>query len=297
MSASQIVVGDDRRITARVRPVFLPVGEYDERIAIAVVGVDLSGTYFAHAVASHVMRCLPESLAHACFSFGKLVTTDYLDWCSGGRRASDWTPPLVGLGLGDTKLIDAFDIQSLGALALEMCALFNADHEKEADSDETLYVAPRSTQEARFLDSVVTEVGRRAPQLVAGFRRAFSLTGKTVGSEVDFVGVRYATCFAAMDPRSRGPAKIQTASAALWRLARARDAFGFAAPNSIELTAWVPAPGQPIFSERDYSQVEEVVTELREQAKREELGLFTATDHLIASDHLLHMESPEERGT
>jgi len=128
------------------------------------------------------------------------------------------------------------------------------------------------------------------PALAKGFRKSLSLTGKAAAGEIDFVGKHYVTCYAAVNPKARSASRVQTASAALWHLARARDAFGFASPAVMELTAWVPPQGLPIYSEQDYTTALEIVAELREQAGREQLAVFSVTDVDSACRRLVNIE-------
>ncbi|MFN0314511.1 MAG: hypothetical protein ACKVQA_05695 [Burkholderiales bacterium] len=277
-------------ITARARPILLPVGEFGEILAVAVVGFSEDGIPFARVASNRLLKCLPPEVGHACHSFGAIVVSDFMARYKTIADGEAWVPPLGGLQSGEWLQFDGFDVDSIADRAIRMCSLFTARNEDQPGE----VVAPRTSDEARFLEQVKTEVSRRRPGLKGSFRRHFSLTGKDIGGEIDFVGSRYATCYAAINPRSKPLLRIQTASAALWRLARARDAFGFAAPESVELTAWVPPLGQPIFTDREYAIVDEAVAELREQAKRERIGVFTATEYTIACERLMSVETSEE---
>lgn len=276
----------------RARPILLPVGNFGELFAVAVVGCSEDGVPFARAASPRLLKCLPSDLGHAVHSFGTLVVADFLATYQKSGQWEQWTPPLGGLHLGNCVDIDAVDFESMAVSALGMCALYSS--RESQDQPHETYSAPRASDEIRFLEQVKGEISRRRPSLQGSFRRHFSLTGKDIGGEIDFVGSRYATCYAAINPRGRPILRIQTASAALWRLARARDAFGFAAPAAVELTAWVPPRGQPIFSDRDYAVVDETVAELSEQAKREDLGVFTATEYEMACERLMSLETSGE---
>ena len=279
-------------ITARARPILLPVGDYGEILAVAVVGFSEDGIPFARVASHRLLKCLPPEIGHACHSFGTLAVADFMATYKTIVDGEAWVPPLGGLQPGEWVQFDGFDVDSIADRAISLCSLFTV--RSEQDQPGEVAVAPRTSDEARFLEQVKTEVSRRRPGLQGAFRRHFSLTGKDIGGEIDFVGSRYATCYAAINPRGKPLLRIQTASAALWRLARARDAFGFATPASVELTAWVPPPGQPIFTEKEYSIVDETVAELREQAKREQLGVFTATAYTGACERLMSQETADE---
>lgn len=283
----------DDLISGRAKPILLAVSDLGERFAIAVIGSTSEGVPFASAVTPRVLKCLPIDVANACQSFGLLVAADFMAWCGANRPVEAWTAPISGLQFGDWIEVDAYDVASMVQNVLSMCAL-HGNVPRETENQPAEIVTPRTSEESRFLELVRNEVTRRRPTLKAGFRKAFSLTGKEIGGEIDFVGSRYATCYSAINPKGRPALRIQTACAALWRLARARDAFGFAAPSLFELTAWIPPRGQPIFSDREYFAVDETIAELTAEARKEDLGVFTATGPSIAGDRLISLEKHDD---
>ena len=230
-------------------------------------------------------------MGYACHSFGNLVVADYLAWTQAGRKAVQWTPPLGGVEIGEAFEVEADDEAGVVNNVLERCALYHrrAIHRDIATASEEK-LSPRPSFESRFANSVKREVLALRPSLQDRFNRTFSLTGSSMGFPIDYVGHLYATCYAAIDPKSKVLIRSRAASAALWRLARARDAFGFASPDRMELTAWVPAPGLPIYSDAEYAIVDDTVGELREQALKEELEVFAAYDARGACDRLMTKE-------
>jgi hypothetical protein len=275
--------------TATARLLKLNMNATGESIAIAVVGRFQSGKPFARVVTPRILQCLPRDLGRACHAFGTLLVDDYMSSNSAADGyESAWQPPLLNIEVGPEFLVEADDEESAIVSALERCALFSPPSSPVEVSVEE--GSPRSTDERRFVQSVRTEVVHRKPNLGAGFNRTFSLTHASREFSIDYVGHAYATCYAAINPKGRSRVRLNTAAAGLWRLARARDAFGFAAPEHIELTAWVPAPGLPIYKESEYAALNDVVAELREQARRESLSIFTAHDILSASDRLIAEE-------
>lgn len=278
--ASDVVSGE-----ARLASLFFEAS--GEAFAIAVLGQYSDGSSFARVVTPKILKCLPQDLGHACHTFGSVLVADYMAWTASGKDGRRWSPPLGGILLGSTFDIDAEDQEGIVLAALNRCALFKgrpAEQVKHHDLDT------RPLHEARFARSVKDGVLSRAPSLAQGFNRSFSLTGSPTGFSIDYIGHAYATCYAAINPKTRSAARNKTAAAALWRLARARDAFGFATPESIELTAWIPAPGQPIYSESEYSEVQDTLDELKEQASREDLSVFSAYDAERACGRLLAEE-------
>ncbi len=275
----------------KVRPVMMPVGQLDERLCIALVGASSAHGFWARPVLAKPLACLPGELGQAMASFGSLVAADYVEWCTKGHPPEAWAPPLVGLTIGDWMDASGFNFEDAVRVSLSTCALTPA---AEPTGDERIHhpsLAPRTGDESRFLDAVMSEIGRTRPTLTRGFKKSLSLTGKGSTGELDFVGSHYVTCYAAVNPRGRGASRVQTASAALWRLARARDAFGFATPAAIELTAWVPPSNMPIFSENDYRIVDDTVAELKAQAKKEQLDVFPVVDVGMACKRLVQFEA------
>ncbi|WNC90240.1 hypothetical protein RI103_02440 [Paraburkholderia sp. FT54] len=272
--------------TASARLVRLELDVSGESIAIAVVGQFDSGKPFARAVTTRVLKCLPQELGYACYSFGSLLVADYLSTPDGQH----WHPPLAGINVGPSFSVEADDEESTIHTALERCALFHPAASPQIEPVSVGDPMPRPAEESRFVHAVRTEVLQRKPTLEPGFNRPFSLTGASSGFSIDYIGHSYATCYAAINPKGRSPVRLRTASAALWRLARARDAFGFATPDRVELTAWIPAPGLPIYRDSEYAALEDAVAELRAQAHREHLQVFTAHDILSASRRLINEE-------
>ena len=272
------------------RPVFLPIGRLGEQVCIAMVGLSAKGAW-GRTTTARPLACLPNDLGHAAFSFGGLVVADYQDWCASGQKPQEWVPPLAGLTVGDEIVAEGFDAQDAMRVVCSLAALVPAHEVPSLSPKEDLAPAnPRTSEEKRFLEAVKDEIGRSRPNLVRGFGRGLSLTGKAAGGEIDFVGSHYVTCYAAVNPKGRAASRVQAACAALWRLARARDAFGFATPAAIELTAWVPPEGLPIYSAHEYRVAAETVAELREQASKEQLEVFSVPDVLSACRRLVEVE-------
>lgn len=280
------------QILTRVRPVMMPAGQLDERLCIALVGASADRGFWARPVLAKPLICLQGELGHALSSFGTLVAIDYVEWCTKGRSPDAWVPPLTGLTAGDWLETSGFNFEDAVRVSLSLCSLAHTEVLTDNKAQQP-GPAPRTGDENRFLEAVMSEIGRTRPSLTRGFKKSLSLTGKGTTGELDFVGSHYVTCYAAVNPRGRVSSRVQTASAALWRLARARDAFGFATPAAIELTAWVPPSNMPIFSDRDYRVVEETVAELKAQALKEQLDVFPVVDVSMACRRLVELEAEQ----
>jgi hypothetical protein len=285
------------QVVGRARLVFLPLGVHGERVAVTVVGNFGDDRKFARPITSRVLKSLPNSLGQACFTFGAILAEDFMRKKPGSdehlKHATQWELPLTGFELSDWFEVDGYDEEQVIQAALSGSALYqdgSAAHSPERE------IAPRSSDEQRFLDDIKVRVCSQAPSLTEGFRRTFSLTNTGAKSELDFVGSSYAACYAAINPKGRGGGLLsKNAAASLWKLARARDAFGMAAPEHFELTAWTPQDGLPIYSSRDYQIVSNTLLELKAQAHREQLTVFSAPSAAIASDRLLGFERPSAK--
>jgi hypothetical protein len=274
---------------ARVRPVLLPVGHVGESFCIALLGVDNRQHPWGRVILERGRRGLPEQVGNASITFGKLAVGDFLFWCKAGQSPDQWSPPVTGLALGEWLEVEGHDEADVLRIALSLAALADMDLDVAEDAVAAIEI-PRASDEARFLSAVRTEVGRLHPALERGFGHRLSLTGRGAGGDIDFVGSHYATCYAALNPKARASARVTNASAALWRLARLRDELGFAAPADIELTAWTPPKGQPVYTPKEYDLVDELLDELRAQADKEQLAVFSVGDSGSASHRLLAME-------
>lgn len=291
LTQDALPIFDEPVASGSARLVRLVLEASGESLVIAILGEHTGGIPFARAVTPRVLKCLPQDLGYACHSFGNLVVADYLAWTEAGHDASLWKVPLGGVEVGERFEIEADNPAGVVDAVLERCALFNRSQSRhDVASDDASKAAPRPSSESRFANSVKREVLARRPSLEKRFNRTFSLTGSPTGFSIDYVGHSYATCYAAIDPKSKTLVRSRAASAALWRLARARDAFGFASPERMELTAWVPSPDLPIYSDSEYAIVEDTVGELREQALKENLDVFSAHDAHCACERLMERE-------
>ena len=275
-------------VSADCRPIFLPLGQLGEKVAIAFVGVSDTGNAFASRVLTKVLRCLPSDMAHACVSFSEIVVEDYLEWCKRGKTPLSWTLPLAGLEVGSEVSVSAYTEDGLGQMSVRLASLHvEVPVERSA---EQLPTVPRVKEEKIFLDQVMREVLRSKPQLKNRFHRDFNLRGKSIGNQIDFCGQNYVTCYSAINPKSHSRVRVSSAAAALWNLARVRDAFGFEMPSKIELTTWVPPKGLPTYTDSDYALVDDTVSELQEQATREQLTVFSVPNSLVAGARLVDFE-------
>jgi hypothetical protein len=117
------------------------------------------------------------------------------------------------------------------------------------------------------------------------------LAGGSVQNRLDYMSASYGVCYSTVNPFTSKTNLLPRAQSALWRLARARDASGFAPPKVLEIVLWTPQPGQPIFSSQHYELVDETVDELRSEAIKENLGVTTVFSPDLAGERLLSMEA------
>jgi hypothetical protein len=91
-------------------------------------------------------------LGYACHSFGSLLVADYLAWRASHPTAT-WRPPLSGVGVGDSFLVEADDEEGVVLAALERCALFHPPAGPSARNSVNESM-PRPAEERRFVHAV-----------------------------------------------------------------------------------------------------------------------------------------------
>ncbi len=264
---------ENRLFCGVARKVLLRTTGATETFAVAVIGESLERQAFSANVFQRRPSFGNPELSELCYRVGELVAEDYLSFRSKNSNLLDWETPLEGVELDEVFSVEGQNRNDLVVNALRHCALFYSPPNK-GNQEES--VRPSKTEESIFRDLVKRGVLEKIPSLLNSFNRDFSLTASRQTSNIDFVGSFYATCFAAVNPKANRSIRMTNATSSLWRLARARDAFGFAAPQTMELTAWVPPKGLPLFTDHEYQAVEEVILELDAQARTEGLTVFSA---------------------
>ena len=278
-------------LTSNVRAVYFePIALSGERYCIAVVGSTSAGDAIARsAVSPRVARCVIGELGANLVGFSQLVVQDFQFSISHGISYESWAPPFDRMYLGECRDIDGDTPEQILQVATMTFAMLA--HETESDLAEQSIIIPSADDERQFRDSVRHTVEQVRPGLARYFGQTFSLTGGRALNRIDYMSASYGVCYSTINPYTAKANLMPRAQAALWRLARARDASGFTPPTVLEIVLWTPQPGQPIFSRQHYDIVDETVAELRSEAERDDLGVMTVFTPDSAGERLLSLEN------
>jgi hypothetical protein len=278
-------------ISGVVRAVYFePIGLSGERYCIAIVGQTSAGEVIARStVAPRVARCVIGELGANLVGFSQLVVQDFKIALHAGMALKKWRPPFDRMSLSDPREMDGNDgEQVLQAASINFALL--AHEAVPAKADEEI-VAPSADDERKFRESVQGAVQTARPGLARYFGQSFSLAGGTVKNRLDYLSGSYGVCYSTINPSTPKSNLLLRAQSALWKLARARDATGFAHPKTLEIVLWTPQPGLPIFSEQQYDIIAETVAELTSEAAKETLGVTPVHSPHTAGERLLGFEA------
>jgi hypothetical protein len=278
-------------LTGVIRAVYFePIALSGERYCIAVVGRTADGETIARStVSSRVARCVIGELGANLVGFSQLVVQDFKIALHAGIRLEKWEPPFDRMAMSETRNVDGNSVEEMLRAATVNFAVL-AHESMSAKTDEDIS-APRADDERKFIGSVQAIVRKTRPGLSRYFGQTFSLAGGTVKNRLDYLSASYGACYSTINPSTSKSNLLPRAQAALWKLARARDATGFAQPKTLEVVLWTPQPDLPIFSRQQYDIVDETVDELTAEAAKEALGVKSVHSPRSAGDRLLQLEA------
>ncbi|MGQ0750998.1 MAG: hypothetical protein ACT4PS_10730 [Betaproteobacteria bacterium] len=269
---------------------FEPIALSGERYCIAMVGRTTEGEAIARStVAPRVARCVIGHLGANLVGFSRLVVKDFKIAMHAGMPLEKWRPPFDRMALSETREFDGNDAEQMLRAASVNFALLA--HEPETERTDEEISSPRADDERKFIGSVQALVRKTRPGLVRNFGQTFSLAGGTVKNRVDYLSASYGACYSTINPSTPKSNLLLRAQAALWKLARARDATGFAQPKTLEVVLWTPQSDLPIFSRQQYDIVDETVEELTTEAAKEALGVVSVHSPNNAGERLLRLET------
>ena len=269
---------------------FEPIALSGERYCIAIVGHTSAGEAIAcSTVSPRVARCVIGELGANLVGFSQLVVQDFKIALHAGMALKKWRPPFDRMSLSEAREMDGNDgDQILQAASVNFAMLA---HESVPAKVNEEIVAPSADDERQFRESVQLAVQTARPGLARYFGMSFSLAGGTVKNRLDYLSGSYGVCYSTINPSTPKSNLLLRAQSALWKLARARDATGFAQPKTLEIVLWTPQPGLPIFSRQQYGIVDETIKELTTEAAKEELGVLPVHSPRNAGERLLELEA------
>jgi hypothetical protein len=269
---------------------FEPIVLSGERYCIAIVGQTSGGEAIAcSTVSPRVARCVIGELGANLVGFSQLVVQDFKIALHAGTTLQKWRPPFDRMFLGNPRKVDGDNgEQMLQAAGINFAMLAHDTVPTKTDKE---IIAPSADDERKFRESVQGAVQTARPGLARYFGQSFSLAGGTVKNRLDYLSGSYGVCYSTINPSTPKSNLLLRAQSALWKLARARDATGFAQPKTLEIVLWTPHPGLPIFSEQQYDIIADTVAELTSEAAKETLGVTSVHSPHTAGERLLKFEA------
>ena len=192
--------------------------------------------------------------------------------------SSGWTPPLEGFYLGKENSTLANDIED-GLLVSAMhsssfSVALNAEKAKTANKSEL--TAPEDWRR-----QIIEAVKMDRHDFDHCFQRRFPIRGSGVPFKFDFISENYAAHFDAISESGNFQHALVRAQSKLWQLDRLRDGDTLFKPALCELLLKIP------IGNIDSAEVDDFVGELKYEASKRDLGLYTSNSSVEAAHHLI----------
>jgi hypothetical protein len=261
-----------------------PVQNSGERITVGVVvkGMDqkvmavklipaqkikmMFGDKFGERIASALNICM------------KAAETFYAD----NGLANAWLPPLDGFFAGNMSVSRAENLDEGVLRAAIHCSAFAVADEYER-LHRTVAIKGRTAPEL-WRSSIVEEVISKRKELSDKFERVVNIKGAGgVPIKFGFLSETYAAHFDAISNAQGIQTGLVRAQSKLWQLDCLRDNNTLFRPETCELIFQVPDEG----NKPDKGAIYDFVEELRYEAGRRDIRLFTSSSPQEAANHLL----------
>lgn len=279
-------------VLGRVAGVLLePLPGSGERFCVAVIAETSDHIFDASvAVTPKIARPLVgNDLASSLFNFGQMAAVDFKVSTQKNGTSQNWAPPFSGMFLTEWRDVQGADISDL----LNQAALIFSTlaHTNSITPPPSIYgPQPSASEEELFRQGVRSIVAGKNSRLDQFFERELSVSGAGQATfRIDYLSPAVTACFTAINPSTPPKHLLGRAQTALWKIATARDATLFH-PEVARLITWLPEPGLPIYSERDYSVAREVEEELRYEAKKMNIDVVAKYQAAQAADYLVNLE-------
>lgn len=279
-------------VLGRVAGVLLePLPGSGERFCVALVAETSDHKFDASiAVNPRIARALVgNDLTSSLFNFGQLAAADFKVTAQKNGTSKNWVPPFSGMFLTEWREVQGVDISDL----LNQASLIFSTlaHTNTITPPPLMYgPQPSAGEEDLFRQGVRSIVAGKNSRLDQFFEKELSVSGAGQATfRIDYLSPAVTACFTAINPATPPKYLLGRAQAALWKIATARDATLFR-PEAARLITWLPEPGLPIYSERDYGVAKEVEEELRYEAKKMNIDVVAKYQASQAADYLVNLE-------
>lgn len=199
---------------------------------------------------------------------------------SSNSLARDWTPPLQGFYLNKVNSSVASDIEEGLLRAALHCSSFYASIEAEKFSSAS--GRNESFTPEIWRKRIYEEVTIARADFASYFDRNVSIRGSGVSIKFGFLSDSYAAQFESVSDVGGIQQTLIRAQSKLWQLDRLRDQDSLFGPKECELVLRTP-----ISSGIHSDAMIELTEELRYEASRRELKIFSTDSAQQAAEHLI----------
>lgn len=191
-----------------------------------------------------------------------------------------WKPPMKSFHIGVAEHSVASDLEEAILVAGRHCSSINLVEQMERQSPSSLKSIPFSR---KWETEIIEKVGRHHSSYESFFNNKISLKEGGVKVKVGFLSERYAAQFEAISSASAIQNVLIRAQAKLWQLDLLRDDRSLFNPDDCELLLGMPESEDGQIE----SGIQEFVDEIKYEASRRALSVYTATSPSVAASHVI----------
>lgn len=193
---------------------------------------------------------------------------------------SDWKPPMKSFHIGAAEHSVANDLEEAILVAGRHCSSISMAEQMERQSPSSLKATPFSR---KWETEIMQRVGQHYSSYESFFNNKISLKEGGVKVKVGFLSEKYAAQFEAISSVSAIQSALIRVQAKLWQLDLLRDDRSLFNPDDCELLLGMPESEDGKIE----SGIQEFIDEIKYEASRRELGVYTATSPVAAASHVI----------
>ena len=242
-------------------------GEDDALIVAKLVPSTKLKTLFGSAIYSRVSEALGLTISSA------------EDFYSNNNIINNWVPPIDGFYLGDSRESFASNLEEGLFKAAKHSSILSVAIDNDKQSDKIKHKSDIFNPQT-WRKEVLNRIKFSRVELIECFDRDVSLSGSGLPFNFGFISARYAAHFDAISTnKSHRYDSLVRAQSKLWQLDQLRDSNQLFHQEAYELVLYQPDDEDPF--------VYEFSEELRNEALRREIGLYTSSSVIEAADHVI----------
>lgn len=260
-----------------------PIPFSGERITVGAIvqGVDQSLLVATLLPTSKIIQFFGEEFGSRIKDSFKICINSAEVFYKSNQILKEWTPPLEGFYSGKPKLTLANSLEEGLFRAAMHCSSYAVANEIEKTN-----IGERMSSSApeEWRKNITKEVIKRREGLSKGFEKKIQINGSSgVPIKFGFISSEYAAQFEAVSNTQSLQRALVRAQSKLWQLDRLKDNRDLFQVDFCELLFQIPETD----NDQEHSLYIEFSEEIRYEASRREIQLFTASSPIEAAEHLL----------